>query len=724
MAPRLRFLSPCVLLLLFCSGQTPAADKPDKTKPEQSTTAVREEARATLVEVPVNVVDKKGRPVEGLTADDFQVYDDGQKQTITGFDVVDERRSVPQPAVEEPPLNPAARRNFLILFDLTFGSPRSIFNARRAARDFVVNRMKDLDLAAVVTYSVERGMRLLVSFTGDRTQLAAAIDTLGFPTLADRNPDPLSMVITPPSQSNSTGFAYLSATSGSNPKVSDLTLQDVLENLQIQRARELRAIYRNRVNRLLDSFSKLARALDSVKGRKHILYLSEGFDSRELAGSNLEGGGSVEGEWVVSGQSYKLDSDTRFGNSGLQSSMSHALALFNRSDCVIHAIDIGGLRAASDPSGSTDQTINGQDSLFYIAKETGGEFLRNTNDLSGSFDQLLERTGLMYVLAFQPVRVPENGKFHALKVVVKNKSWRVSARSGYYEPKSEKTLTPVERKLALSSAIAAAVPNTDVPAWVLAAAVPAGADSSRVSVVVEVPGDRLIKGQTGTMMSVDLYVYAIDRQGQTQDYFYQPLTIDMKLAEANLAKNGVKYYGQLRLPPGDYTLRTLVRNNETGRFGVSITPLKVPAGTDPAALPPLFVDQGKEWIMVKAKQPRVGVDPGEYPFAIEGESFIPAAFAGMKNGEKSKVCLIAYNFPSGSGPLEYTARALGVDGKPHGRIETTLLRASDGEHEGARKLMLEFRPSGLDPGRYALSVRLRDPKTGKSSESTAPFDVQ
>ena len=95
-------------------------------------------------------------------------------------------------------------------------------------------------------------------------------------------------------------------------------------------------------------------------------------DSRELAGSTLQGGGSVEGEWVVSGQSWKLDSDTRFGNAGLQSRMNTALALFNRSDCVIHAIDIGGLRAASDPSGSTEQTLNGQDSLFYFAKETGG----------------------------------------------------------------------------------------------------------------------------------------------------------------------------------------------------------------------------------------------------------------------------------------------------------------------------------------------------------------
>jgi len=716
-----------ILLLILVPVLTGAG--PDKPKPaaekQKPDTTVREEASATLIEVPVNVVDKNGHSVENLTADDFEVYDDGKKQSVTGFEVIDERTAMTMPRPEESPINPAARRHFLILFDLSFGSPRAVVNARRAARDFVVTRMKDLDLAAVATYSVESGMRLLVTFTEDRTQLAAAIDTLGFPTLAERNADPLSLVITEPSQSNSVGLAaYAANAAGAATRQTDSVLQDALENMEIMRTRSQRAIYRDRVSRLLDSFAKLARALDSVQGRKHILYLSEGFDSRELSGSSLDGGGAKEAEWIVGGQSWKVDNDTRFGNSGLQSRMGSALALFNRSDCVIHAVDIGGLRAGSDPSGSINNTVNGQESLFYFADQTGGEFLKNANDLGSSFDRLLERTGLIYILAFQPVRIPENGKFHTLKVTVKNKSWRVSHRSGYYEPRSEKTLTPVERKLAMSNAITAAVPKTDVPAWVLAVPVPSGEESSRVSVVVEVPGDRLIKGHKDPSMSVDLYVYAIDRQGQTRDYFYQPLTIDMKVAEANLAKNGVKYYGQLRLPPGDYTLRTLVRNNETGRFGVSITPLKVPAGTDPAALPPLFVDQGKQWIMVKAKQPRVGVDPGEYPFAIQGESFIPAAFAGMKNGEKSQVCLIAYNFPSGSGPLEYTARALGVDGRPHGRIETTLLRASDGEHEGARKLMLEFRPSGLDPGRYALSVRLRDPKTGKSSESTAPFDVQ
>src|SRR5438309_2558516 len=234
--------------------------------------------------------------------------------------------------------------------------------------------MKDLDLAAVATYSVESGMRLLVTFTEDRTQLAAAIDTLGFPTLAERNADPLSLVITEPSQSNSVGLAAYSANvAGAATRQADSVLQDALENMEIMRARGQRAIYRDRVSRLLDSFAKMARALDSVQGRKHILYLSEGFDSRELSGSSLDGGGAKEAEWIVGGQSWKVDNDTRFGNSGLQSRMGSALALFNRSDCVIHAVDIGGLRAGSDPSGSVTNTINGQESLFYFADQTGGE---------------------------------------------------------------------------------------------------------------------------------------------------------------------------------------------------------------------------------------------------------------------------------------------------------------------------------------------------------------
>jgi VWFA-related protein len=708
------------VFLLAGALLAPSLGGADKKKPDAPT--VREEARVTVVEVPVNVIDKAGNPVENLTAEDFEIFDDGKKQPVTGFEILDQRKPLAARPSDDP-VNPAARRHFLLVFDLSFGTPKAVVNARRAARDFVVTRMKDLDMAAVATFSVEQGMRLLVTFTRDRTQLSAAIDTLGIPTLADRTPDPLGFTIIPPSQSNAQGFQSVTGQGAVQTNGADAAFADVLEALEVNRARSFRAIYRDRVSRLLRSFEQTAVALNEVPGRKHILYMSEGFDSRELSGSTADGGGAKEANWAITGQSWKIDSDARWGNSNLQNLMEKALAFFNRSDCVIHSIDIGGLRAGSDIS-AVDAPVNGQDSLFYMAKETGGEFLKNANDLGPAFDKLLDRTGLIYLLAFQPVRIPENGKFHELKVKVKNASYRVSARTGYYEPKKRDQITPLERKLAASSLIASAVPQTEIPAWVFAAAFPAPSGLARVPVIVEIPADRLLAKHKDPMMNLDVYVYAVDSAGATRDYIYQPIGLELAKIGEKLKQAGVKFYGQLNLPPGDYSLRTLVRDNETDRTGLTVTPVRVPdAKGAPFATPPIFLAEGRTWVMVKAK-PRQNDDPkAEYPFAIGGESFVPAALASMHSGDAAQVCLIAYNFPSEAAAITYAGRALGVDGKAHGKVDLKLIRSSDQEHEGQRKLLLQFRPSGLEPGRYALAVRLLDPKTGKSSESSFPFDV-
>jgi VWFA-related protein len=686
----------------------------------QSQTTVREEARVVVVEVPVNVVTRDGKPVEGLKAEDFEVFDDGKPQTITGFEVLDQRKPLPPPAPGEPPINPAASRHFLIVFDLSFASAQGVVRARHSARDFVVSRMKELDTAAVATYSVETGFRLVVGFTSDRSQLATAIDTLGLPNLVQRSVDPLALLVTQPNQVMDNPFATTGGDPGSGL---DAAMGEAIENLQTMYERSQRAIYRDRVSRMLDSFAKLAVSLDAVPGRKHILYLSEGFDSRELSGATSANAGAKEAEWAIRGQTWKIDNDSRYGNTDLRSQMTRALALFNRSDCIIHSVDIGGLRAGVAMT-SGEAPVDGQDSLFYMADQTGGQFLKNANEMGSLMDQLLDRTGLIYLLAFQPVRVPENGKFHTLKVRVKNKSYQVSARSGYYEPKSQKTLTPIEKTLAQSAAITAALPKTDIPAWVLAAPLPLAGGLSRVPVIVEVPGDRLLVSHDAKQMNVDIFVYAIDKQGQTRDYLVQPVGLDLSKTEQILARGGIKYYGALNLPPGDYTLRTLVRNNETGRFGVTITPLKVPVSAEAVTLPPLFLEEGRQWIMIKGKARSEAEASAEYPFAIGGTSFIPTALAGIKNGGTAQVCVIAYNFPGDAAGLQYVGQALGTDGKTHGKVDLKLLKASDREHLGARKLLLEFHPTGLDPGRYAFVVKLRDPGTGKAAETMSSFDIQ
>src|SRR2546423_2305426 len=83
---------------------------------------------AVEVEVPVQVV-RDGQPVRGLTQADFELYDGRKKQAVTGFDVVD----LGVPGAPRQVSSPAARRHFLMLFDLAFSDLKGIVKARAAA---------------------------------------------------------------------------------------------------------------------------------------------------------------------------------------------------------------------------------------------------------------------------------------------------------------------------------------------------------------------------------------------------------------------------------------------------------------------------------------------------------------------------------------------------------------------------------------------------------------
>src|SRR6185295_2555936 len=179
---------------------TPAA--PLSAQKPNSQDRFEETSEVVAVEVPVNVVGRDGQPVRGLTADDFEVFDGGDRQTITDFEVVDlsstepETRRMDAQRIES--LGAAARRHFLLLFDLSFSSPTAILKARLAARDFLLRALHPADLAAVATYSLEHGPKLVLTFTPDRAQLARAIDTLGLQSVFDaRDRDPLRFLIDP-----------------------------------------------------------------------------------------------------------------------------------------------------------------------------------------------------------------------------------------------------------------------------------------------------------------------------------------------------------------------------------------------------------------------------------------------------------------------------------------------------------------------------------------------
>jgi VWFA-related protein len=83
----------------------------------------RESVTVTAVEVPVRVFDKNGF-VSGLTKEDFEVFENGVKQEITGFEAVSRTISPIQNATPDAIPRPPRKRNFLLIFNVFDYTPQ------------------------------------------------------------------------------------------------------------------------------------------------------------------------------------------------------------------------------------------------------------------------------------------------------------------------------------------------------------------------------------------------------------------------------------------------------------------------------------------------------------------------------------------------------------------------------------------------------------------------
>jgi len=729
----LHYRASAACLTLLLTFALPAAAQKDSGQ------VVRERASVTVVEVPVNVIGKDGKPVAGLTADDFELYDDGKKQPISGFEVVDLQKAAAPTARPEGAFGipPSARRLWLIVFDLSFTSPTGLLRARDGARAFVSNSMKPDDLAAVGTLSVDTGWKLLINFTRDRQQLARAIDTLGLPGLAIRTGDPLAFAFAPPNPSGS-------PTGGSGAASKGLTLADVKDLETLQRTAN-DDLARGRIAKLVGSLAGIGRVLDAVRGRKHVLFFSEGFETRLLSGNAAAGDrssslqqptGSSLGssspqdtaDAALSGEIWKVDSDARFGSSSMRDRLTAALSGFKRSDAVLDTIDISGLRTDASVEGDTrSKPGSGTDALFTMASETGGDFVRNANQLGGELEHVAERSGLVYLLVYQP-KLAKPGAFHALKVKVKTSGAKVIARSGYYEPRPYRSLSPLEQLLASGDLVTGGSRENAFPVQILAAPFAGQGGLAQVAVILEIPGRPLLTGDAGPKTAVHIFAYATDESGTLWDYATQEITLDLDRVRPGIEAGGLKFLATLSLPAGDYAIRTLVRNASTGGSAVAAARVRVTEvpGSTPVVLTPFFPEPAGRWTMVKAgPRPDAPARATEYPFSVGGESFIPSALPFVASGATAQVAVVTFNLGGGARPepLQVLPEIVGADGKAR-QLDVQISRRSDREREGGRAMLLAFKPEGLEPGRYLFKVRVSDRASRRTAEASTAFEVR
>ena len=645
---------------------------------------VKESITVSYVEVPVTVVDRGGNPVRGLTAANFEIIDEGKKRDISGFDTVDFASVDSVKNVSA--LNPAARRNFLIVFDMTFSAPHTIVRAQDAARSFVTKMVTRQDRVGVATVDVAHGFRLLTSFTTDRKMVDAAIASpVGFRAL-----DPLQLA--------GAGFdkeMLAQATDGGRAPDGMKDIARLMDKQQDQ-------YNRDKIDRQLNLLSGLSKVLRAVRGEKHIILLSEGFDSRLIQGrdAGVSEQAQEEQQMVEQGQFWNVDSDNRYGSSSSLDLLRRMADFAKRSDVIIDAVDIHGLRTNIDARDGLMKKSN--EGLHLLANSTGGTVFQNSNDLSSSFQRVIKTEEVRYVLAFQ-APVSQAGKFHNLKVRLVNvPGGRAIARSGYYEAGAD---TAAERTLSNAEIVVNDVPQDAVHIAAIAVPFMTRSENAQVPVIVEVNGNDVAGAGSGKKATLDLFTYAFDDEGLVRDQIYQRVALDLGKIGPALHGSGVKYYATLSLPPGKYAVKTLVRIVESDKKGFARNDVVVPSRDDVAVSQPLFMEQPAKWVMIKG--PSHDKSGASYPFEINGEPFIPSAFVHVSGGEPRRFVVFVEN----ASPDEMTLAT-----NPEAKL-VSQLRTANGS-----KLVFEL--GKVTPAASMLNVTLRKRGSEDSRTASMPISAQ
>lgn len=393
-----------------------------------------------VVNVDVYVTDKKGNRVTGLTRDDFELFEDRRPVQVTNFYAVEGGKPVEgaaEPAAREtgddadstsepPPLLPQEGRDindvpldqrlFLVVYI-------DNFNIHPANR----NRVLD-DIGYFLTTEVQKGDQvMLVSY--DRS-------------LHIRRP------FTAEPAAVARGLEELERLTGHAPNRDDERRQ-ALENISQSRGQGQASAYarmhaESMQNDLRFSMGALREMLDQLgglPGRKALLYVSDGLPM--VPGQDVfHAIPNAAGASAIS-DSFQYDASREFD------SIANAA---NANRVTFYTIDAAGLRLAStfaaenaNPSVNlqVDSVYNSnhQSPLRYMAEETGGLAVVNTNRILPRMKAIADDFGSYYSLGYSPVRAG-SGRYHDIRVRVKGrKDLVVRHRKGYRDKSVEAQMT-------------------------------------------------------------------------------------------------------------------------------------------------------------------------------------------------------------------------------------------------------------------------------------------
>jgi len=673
-----------------------------------------------LVVNTVTVKDKEGKVIEGLTPKDFVVTEDGKPQEIA-FVEFQRLQGEPIPAttlIANTPAAPAAgaaataqapaqpqpevasvfqngiappptsgdikyrnKRLIILYFDLSATSPPDQMRAYDAALKYIKDKMTTADLISIMAYGGS-SVRVKQDFTDNKEKLQQVIQVLMYGEDKDgdgvRDPD-----------IEGTEF-------GQNDAEFNVFSTD----------------------RQLSALQTAVSMLRPFPEQKSLVYFA----------SNLRLNGTDN-------------------NAQLRATTNAAL----RANVAFYPVDARGLVAmaplgdplAKSPGGigmftgtlasaAASRFARSQDTLYSLAKDTGGKAMFDYNDLTLGIQQAAEGQGSYYILGYYSTQTALDGKFRKVKISLVNPGdLQLAYRPGYYGDKEFAKQSTADRERGLEEAMMLENPITDITVALELNYFQLNSAEYFIPIAVKIPGSELALARKRGASKVSLdFITEVkdDPYGITQSNIRDKL--EKSIADSTvtqLASQPIHFEAGLTLLPGKYVLKFLVRDAETGRIGTFIKPFVIPnLNNEKQMLPISTVVLGSQRVPMGgelASVSKAAAAAVANPLVFEGERLLPSVTKVFSTSQEMNVYLQAYERgATETQPLIAYVSFFQGDVKV---FETQPLPVVDGLNVRSKAVPIRLTVplDKVPPGRYDCQVVVIEPTGQKVAFWQAPIAI-
>jgi VWFA-related protein len=561
-------LAAASLLVPFAQAQDNprSATDPKHADPAQTSSGDQGAFRVTvdMVLIDVRVTDHSGKPIKGLTPEQFTLLEDGRPQKISSLDYHDVDTMEAASLTNEPPLvvplgvvHPPPelqrkirdRRLIVLFFDQTAMQPDELLRSKEGVERFLREQMSPADLVALAVFGNQ--LKITVPFTNDRERLQRAVESL-----------------MPGKDSQLAAMQEASVLPGEDSTSEDTGAAFTPDEMEFN-------IFNT--DRKLAAVESLAELLGAVPGRKSVIHFTGGItQTGEENRSQLEAATNAANRADVS--FYTVDSRGLFpqvpgGEARMGASAGSAQFTGDGSPTAAHESSRAMFTGTAVYHQVSERHAS-RETLATLAVDTGGRPFFDLGDFKDVFRTVHADSSGYYLIGYYSTNRQKDGRYRRITVRTNISGARVRHREGYYAPNGN---AGPDREQQLLEALREDRPRVDFPIALETGKFRLNGQDIFVPITAKLASTALQWANKHNRHRAT-FDFAAEIRQQDSNRVVAALRDTIHLAlddkrQQELQQQSLVYSGGVVLAPGQYRLKFIARESDSGRMGSFEEPL-------------------------------------------------------------------------------------------------------------------------------------------------------